>query len=109
MLYPIKVADVELGEPIKTLTGLEDYMGLQAIVRLHGVPIGYVNAPVSNGCVDGTVLINLILEQHSRAIIKCLLQNGLASPHKNGELRIEDLFDVKPQQIEGALPLVTTG
>ncbi|MBV8882823.1 MAG: hypothetical protein JO235_02305 [Chroococcidiopsidaceae cyanobacterium CP_BM_RX_35] len=42
MLSPIKVVDIELSHPLTILEGLEGYMALQRIVRLHGEPIGYI-------------------------------------------------------------------
>ncbi len=107
MLYPIKVADIELSKPVTTFTGLNNYMGLQGLVRLHGTPIGYINAPVSNGLVDAETLIKLILEKYPLTIINCLLQNGLASSVKGKELRLEDLFDITPPELAGDMPLIT--
>ena len=49
MLNPIKVVDIELSRPLNTLEGLEGYMGVQGLVRLHGKPIGYVKAPITDG------------------------------------------------------------
>lgn len=107
MLYPIKVVDIELSQPIPTLEGLETYMGLQALVRLHGVPLGYVKAPVSLGKCTAATLSKLILEQHSWAIINQLLKQGLASPQRSGDLRLEDLVHLPPVEYAGEWPLVT--
>ncbi len=106
MLNPIKVVDIELSRPLATLRGLDGYMGLQGLVRLHGAPIGYIKAPVTAGCCQANTLSQLILEQHSGTIIRHLLQNRLASPQP-GDLRLEDLFDVQPPQCSEALPSVT--
>lgn len=107
MLYPIKVVDIELSRPLATIEGLDGYMGLQGLVRLHGEPIGYVKAPITAGCCTKKTLSELILEEHSWTIINRLLQNGLAAPPKPEGLRLEDLFDVPPPEYEGAYPLVT--
>ncbi len=107
MLYPIKVVDIELTQPIPTLEGLEGYMGVQGLVRLHGVPLGYVKAPVTlNECTAAT-LGKLILEQHSQAIINQLLKNGLASERGLNGLTLEDLVDLPPAEYDGEWPLVT--
>ena len=82
-------------------------MGVQALVRLHGKPIGYVKAPITDGRCTATTLSKLILEKHSRTIINRLLQNGLAAGVKSENLRLEDLFDVLPPEYGGELPLVT--
>lgn len=107
MLYPIKVVDIELTQPIPTLEGLEGYMGVQGLVRLHGVPLGYVKAPVTlNRCTAAT-LGKLILEQHNQAIINQLLKNGLASERGLNGLTLEDLIDLPPAEYDGEWPLVT--
>lgn len=107
MLYPIKVVDIELSQPIPTVEGLEGYMGLQGLVRLHGVPLGYVKAPISLGKCTAATLSKLILEEHSEAIICQLLKNGLASPHRPEDFRLEDLLNLPPVEYTGEWPLVT--
>ncbi|MGB7441931.1 MAG: glycosyltransferase [Coleofasciculaceae cyanobacterium] len=107
MLYPIKVVDVELSRPLTTIENLEGYIALKGLVRLHGVPIGYVQAPITNGYCKAEALSKLILEQHSWKIINILLQNGLAAGAAPEGLRLEDLFDVPPPEYEGTWPLVT--
>lgn len=107
MLYPIKVVDIELTQPIPALEGLEGYMGVQGLVRLHGVPLGYVKAPIAlNKCTAAT-LGKLTLEQHSQAIINQLLKNGLASEHGLNGLTLEDLIDLPPAEHTDEWPLVT--
>jgi O-antigen biosynthesis protein len=107
MLYPIKVVDIELSQPIPTFEGLETYMGLQGLVRLHGEPLGYVKAPISLGRCTAATLSKLILDQHSWAIISQLLKNGLASPQRSEELTLEALIDLPPVEYAGEWPLVT--
>jgi GT2 family glycosyltransferase len=107
MLYPIKVVEIELSQPIPDFEGLEKYMGLQALVRLHGVPLGYVKAPISLGRCTAATLGKLILEQHSWAIICQLLKNGLASPQRSEDLTLEALIDLPPVEYAGEWPLVT--
>ncbi|WP_017299506.1 glycosyltransferase family 2 protein [Nodosilinea nodulosa] len=107
MLYPIKVVDIELSQPIPTFEELEGYMGLQALVRLHGVPLGYVKAPISLGRCTANTLSKLILEQHSWAIISQLLKNGLASPQRSEDLTLENLISLPPVEYTGEWPLVT--
>ncbi|AFY59006.1 putative glycosyltransferase [Rivularia sp. PCC 7116] len=107
MLYPIKVVDVELSLPLQDIQDLESYMQVQALVRLHGLPIGYVKAPVTNGKCLATSLSKLILEQYSETIINRLLENGLAASTTRESLKIEDLFDLPQPEIRDNLPLVT--
>lgn len=107
MLYPIKIVDIELSRPIPTIEGLDKYMRLKGLVRLHGVPIGYVNAPITLGCCTDESLSKLILEQHSWGIICQLLKNGLAAPQRPEDLTLENLIDLPPVEYSGEWPLVT--
>ncbi|MBE9076935.1 glycosyltransferase family 2 protein [Romeria aff. gracilis LEGE 07310] len=107
MLYPIKVIDIELSRPITSIENLEGYLGLQALVRLHGVPLGYVKAPVTLGHCTAESLSKLILEQHSWSIICQLLKNGLVSLQRPEELTLEALIDLPPAEYAGEWPLVT--
>ncbi|MBD1913103.1 MULTISPECIES: glycosyltransferase family 2 protein [unclassified Leptolyngbya] len=107
MLFPIKVVDIELTQPLPTFEGLEAYMGLKGLVRLHGVPLGYVEAPISLGRCTAETLSKRILEQHSWDIICQLLKNGLASPQHPKDLSLENLIGLPPVEYEGEWPLVT--
>lgn len=107
MLYPIKVVDIELTQPIPTFENLQKYIFLKGLVRLHGVPLGYVQAPISLGRCTAAVLSKLILEQFSWAIICQLLANGLASPQRQEDLKLEDLTALPPVEYAGEWPLVT--
>ena len=107
MLYPIKVVDIELSRPIQTVEGLDGYLGLKGLIRLHGVPIGYVNAPVTLGHCTAETLSKLILEQHSWGIICQLLKNGMASPQHPEDLTLENLIGLPPVEYSGEWPLVT--
>ncbi len=108
-LAPLKVVDIELSQPIPTFEGLETYIGLQGLVRLHGVPLGYVKAPISLGRCTAQTLSKLILEQHSQAIICQMLQQDLASRKHPQDLQLENLIDLPPLGCNGELqlPLVT--
>jgi O-antigen biosynthesis protein len=107
MLAPIKVLDLELSQPLPTLTGLAGYMGFKGIVRLHGVPLGYVELPIVNGGCSAASLGKAVLDQHSWAIVEQTLRQGLASPLKTDTLHIEDLLRLPPPGFVGDYPLVT--
>ncbi len=98
MLFPIKIVDIEVTQSIPTFHHLENYMGLQALVRLHGVPLGYINAPINQGSCQADVLGKLILEGYSWAIVCALLKNGLMSSERVGadSLSIESLVSLPP-------------
>jgi GT2 family glycosyltransferase len=82
-------------------------MGLKGLVRLHGVPIGYVNAPITLGRCTAETLSKLILEQHSWGIICQLLKNGMASPQHPEDMTLENLMGLPPVEYSGEWPLVT--
>ncbi|MBD2176715.1 glycosyltransferase [Pseudanabaena sp. FACHB-1998] len=107
MLYPIKVVDIELSKAIPTFDDLENYMGLQGLVRIHGVPLGYVKAPISLGKCTASTLSKLILGEYSEKIICQLLKNGLASPHCPANFKLEDLLNLPPVEYVQEWPLVT--
>ena len=58
--------DIELTDPIHSLTGLEGYARVQIMVRLYDRPVGYITAPVTNGSVDREVINRLILLRHKK-------------------------------------------
>ena len=58
MLKPIRVTNIELSHPFTTIDNLSDDDALQALVRLHGIPIGYVKIPVIKGRCAAAALSN---------------------------------------------------
>ena len=107
MFRPTKVVDIELDQPLGTVEHLDGYGSIQALVRLHGVPLGYVQLPVEDGRCLATSLAKAILDQHSLAIIRHLAHDGLALPPQPDGLRIADLVHVPHAAYSGPLPSVT--
>lgn len=107
MFDPMKVMDIELSEKVTDITGLDGYIALKGLVRLHGTPLGYIQLPVTNNCCPAKQIVNAVLEQHSWAITRELLNNGLAAPAGPDKLSLEKLLDTPPTTFEGPFPLVT--
>ncbi|MEM9119169.1 MAG: glycosyltransferase [Cyanobacteria bacterium P01_F01_bin.56] len=107
MLCPIKVVDIELSQSIPSFAGLEAYYALQGLVRLQGVPLGYVQAPVTSGQCSAQTLSRLILEEYGWAIVCQLVKTGLVASQRSEDLRLEDLTQLPEADFEGAMPLVT--
>jgi O-antigen biosynthesis protein len=107
LLPPIKVIDLELSCPLTDIENLDGYMGVLGLVRLHGRPIGYVEAPILAGRCTATTLSQLIVNNHSCQIVSCLLQNGLSKLSENTTLQLNDLFEIPPPQSSSLFPLVT--
>jgi glycosyltransferase involved in cell wall biosynthesis len=105
MLYPVKLIDIELSEPLNSITQLEGYKGIQIMLRLYGRPVGNIKLPVANNSLDSKFLNELILNKHANAILQIGLQNTLAA--QNGEFYIKDLLKAKPIPAQANLPLVT--
>ncbi len=74
---PIKIADIELSSRINPIEGLNGYQRLQALVRLHGVPMGYVKVPVTHGRCSAAELRRAAIEKHGSTILHHLLYDRL--------------------------------
>ncbi len=110
LLYPIRVVDIEISPSIPSFENLEGYLGLQGLVRFHGVPLGYVRAPISLGRCSRETLSRLIFEQYGEAILCQLIKNGLASPQRqrSGKLDLEaSIDDLPPAETCTTWPTVT--
>src|SRR5262245_63169092 len=92
MFKPTKVLDIELGQRLVTIEHLEGYGDLQALVRLHGTPLGYISVPVTDGRCLASTLGTAILNRLNQAIVRHLVCDGLALPPQPGGLRIADLM-----------------
>ena len=90
MFRPTRVVDIELSHPLETIENLDRYAAIQALVRLHRTPIGYVTVPAAGGRCSVDSLGKAILDQHCEAIMRHLLNDGLAQPPEPGGLRIAD-------------------
>lgn len=107
MMGRVKVQDIEISEPLKTIENLAGYQSLQGIVRLHGVPLGYIKVPVTNGFCSATVLAKTIIKELNWQIFRRLLINRLASPLPPDGLTAKELFDTPSPEYTGPYPLVT--
>ncbi len=107
MIGPIKVTDIELSLPIKDIDGLGNYKSLQALVRLHGRPLGCIILPVAGGCcraadiieaIGETLRLDLAREGVSQELSFCSTPEGLL---------VEAIPDVPRIEYQGHFPLVT--
>jgi glycosyltransferase involved in cell wall biosynthesis len=105
MLYPIKLVDIEIAEPVKSIAGLEGYQAVQALLKLHGKPVGYISLPVTGGYISSELLATSILNKHANMIFKIAVQNALHSKINN--FSFEHLFKNKTAIYSENLPSVT--
>src|SRR5262245_9979622 len=103
LFQPIKLVDVELSRPLPAFADLHGYQALKALVRLHGIPLGYVQLPLPGGRCTAAALSKAILDQHSWPIIRHLVEDGLAAPHPHG-LQIADLLGIAHPATPTPLP-----
>lgn len=113
-MKPIKVVDLELTRPPEWFEELVGYGSLQALVRLHGVPVGYVTVPVSDeGRLRGSSLVSTAFKQHHWRIMRHLFSSWIehhGSPvvlPQGGPEMAEALLDLKPRRASTLEPSVT--
>ncbi len=107
MQYPIKVIQLELSQPLPVLNGLEGYVGLLALVRLHGQVLGYGKLPVINGGCDRVTIEQALNQQLGDKIRHCLWTNGLLQGLPEPCPTFADLRALAPAEPELNWPLVT--
>jgi GT2 family glycosyltransferase len=99
--------DIELSQPLPSLEGLDNYKEAQILVRLHGVPLGYVTVPLTAGQCGAETLGKIILKDHNQKITDHLRQNGLLTRLQPEDLRLEHLRHTCPVEQNWTPPLVT--
>lgn len=92
MFIPKKVIDIEITRPLESLAGLEEYAQAHAVVRLHGVPLGYVKLGMGSSRPSKGSAMEIILKHHSHSIIRALVEERLKAAPLRRKLRTEDLF-----------------
>jgi len=98
---------IELTAPPHDLDGLDGYVQVQVLTRLHGTPIGMVTVPIRNGHVAAASLMTEVLDHLRRPIIRHLLQDLLASPAAAQAPRADDLVQVAHPASTETLPSMT--
>ncbi len=78
MTARLRVLDVDLDAFPAALEGLEGYAAIQALVRLHGAPLGMVRLPVQGGRCSGDALRDAVLRELWWPITHHLLADALA-------------------------------
>ncbi|MEP9410712.1 MAG: glycosyltransferase [Candidatus Brocadia sp.] len=107
MHKPIKVIDIELSRPLEDVKGMDGYGSLQALIRLHGTPMGYIKIPIIDGRCTVESISRTIQKKHGHAIVRHLLCDGLMTLPRPDRLRIDNLHDIQHPVYNGPLPLVT--
>jgi Glycosyltransferase like family 2 len=65
MRTPMAVLDLEISGKFTELNDIGDFAGALVLFRLHGRPLGWGAAPVTDGRLDRAALVRQLLEQHA--------------------------------------------
>jgi GT2 family glycosyltransferase len=95
MHRPIKVADLEISEPISDIDGLGSYAFLQLIVRWRGQPIDAVTMPVKGDCCAASEIVEVILDQCATGLVHHLLHLALENPVSKTSWKMEDMMKLQ--------------
>jgi O-antigen biosynthesis protein len=102
---PVSVVELGLDNTLTPLEDLAGYLSVQALVRLHGAPVGYVRVPVVNGRISANSLGAAIVDELADAALRHLLSDLLSS-RSSTTWRLEDLLRAPhPARIEPLLTL----
>jgi len=104
---PIKLVSIEIGEPVADLDSLDRYAAVRALIRIHGVPFGYVQVDVENGRVAGNRVVDAALHRHRDSLVRHLVRRALDEPLPNAAALPDRVLRPPPQPIPEAKPLVT--
>ncbi|MGI0493148.1 glycosyltransferase [Alkalinema pantanalense CENA528] len=92
MSYRQKFIDIELSQPLPTLTGLGSYQQVQGLVRLWGEVLGWVWIPVRSGICSAAAIAEAIFPKYARPVSQKLLAQRLLRPTV-GSWRVADWLD----------------
>lgn len=106
-LVPIALADINLDAGLATIGGLDGYLSLQGLVRLHGIPVGVVTVPVINGNCSATAQSAAIVEQLSGAITDHHLLDLVVQPYDAQRWTAEALWTIERRSQLYEQPSVT--
>ena len=107
MLYPIKIADIDLSQPIQNVDNLDGYIAFKGLVRVRERILGYIQLPITNGYVAAEAIIDAIVEQHSWGCIETFLRKRLAKDNKESAFDFQHLFDDEADTDAQEYPFVT--
>ncbi|NJM58550.1 MAG: hypothetical protein HC857_15585 [Synechococcales cyanobacterium RU_4_20] len=79
MIKPSRVIEIELSQPLASVTGLEGFGHVRGLVQLYGDPLGWVDVPVKDGECRGDDLAAAILAEQGQRLVARLLAAGVAA------------------------------
>jgi O-antigen biosynthesis protein len=77
---PLKVVDLHIERPLRTLEGLGRYRAVQALVRLHGTPVGWIRVPIHGQRCLAVSQRRAIVDRLRDRLLAQLVQQRLQQP-----------------------------
>jgi O-antigen biosynthesis protein len=105
--HRVLCVDVELSQPAEPIEGVAGYKEVQALVRLHGEPLGSVRLPVTGNCCRAVDVRSTVLKELGWAVIRHLLEDRLAQGMPAEGWSVRDLPNVRHATHERRPPTVT--
>ena len=104
MFRPVKIADLDLSEPLSTLSGLHGYGHVRALVRWHGVPLGEMTLSVESACIEPDALAAAIARELGPRVMSTLVSAALERGPLNAPLSLPELLEERPAPPPRQLP-----
>jgi GT2 family glycosyltransferase len=95
MHRPIKVADLEISEPISDVKGLTGYAFLKLIVRWRGQPIDSIAIPARGDLCPASEMVAALMDQSATKLIHHLIHLAFENPVSKSAWKIEDMLKLQ--------------
>jgi hypothetical protein len=106
MRTPTAVLDLEISGTFTELNDIGDFVGALVLFRLHGRPLGWGAAPVTDGRLDRAALVRQLLEQHAWSCALPLAERAVYSGIPPRAIDVGSMLLSPPPTLPGG-PLVT--
>ena len=107
MFRPVKIADLDLSQPLSSLSGLHGYGHVRALVRWHGVPLGEMTLPVESACIEPDALAAAIARELGPRVMSTLVSAALQRGPLNSPLSLAELLEERPAPPPRQLPRIS--
>src|SRR5688572_80149 len=106
MRTPTAILDLEISGKFTELNDVGDFVGALVLFRLHGRPLGWGAASVTDGRLDYGALVRQLLEQHAWSCALPLAERAVHNGAPPRCIDIGSLLHAPPQSSSGG-PMVT--
>lgn len=107
MFTPKKIIDIEISLPLMDIEGLDGYAEIEALIRLHGYPVGFITVSCIEGRCKASDIGREILSRHAYSVMRRMVNNGLGLSMSPAGYNIEDIIRMPLAAYTGPFPLVT--